>query len=97
MSSSLAISLFSAQPDLERRPYSFAVSMIAHTTVIGLVFFGIFSAPKVKTPVIAERYAVRHLDLHLLDPEIERAAASAIEAPSVHPKAPTLPPGGSPE
>ncbi|MGA3345750.1 MAG: hypothetical protein ABSC76_12865 [Terracidiphilus sp.] len=97
MSSSLAISLFSAQPDLERRPYSFAFSMVAHTAVFGLVFFGIFSAPKIKTPAIAERYAVRHLDLHMLDPEIERAASSAIHSPSVHPKAPTLPPGGGPE
>lgn len=97
MSSSSVVSLFSAQPDLDRTPYSFAVSMGVHVAVIGLIFFGIFSAPKIKTPLIAERYAVRHLDLDMLDPEIEREAASAIEAPHPHPKAPTLPPGGSPE
>ena len=71
--------------------------MLVHSAAFGLVFLGIFSAPKVKHLAITERYAVRHLDLHMLDPEIERAAASAIEAPSVHPKANTLPPGGSPE
>ncbi len=97
MSSSPAISLFSAQPDLDRRPYSFAVSLLVHGVVITLVFLGILSAPKLKTPLIAERYAVRHLDLQSLYPEVQRAAASAVAAPHPHPKAQTLPPGGSPE
>lgn len=98
MSSSSAISLFSAQPDLEKRPYSFLVSMVVHTAVIVLVFLGLFAAPKVRTSALTERYAVRHLELHMLDPEIERAAASAIEAPpSPQPKAPKLPPGGAAE
>lgn len=97
MSSSPAISLFSAQPELEQRPYSFAVSVLLHVVVISLVFFGILSAPKVKTPVFAERYAIRHLDLESLYPEVQRAAANAVEAPHLQPKVRTLPPGGSKE
>jgi len=95
MSSSSAISLFSAQPALEQRPYSFLVSMVVHTVVIALVFLGILSAPKVRSSVLTERYSVRHLDLHSLESEMQRAASNAIEAPSVHPKASPLPKGGS--
>jgi hypothetical protein len=91
------MSLFSAQPALEQRPYSFLVSVGLHCVVITLVFLGILSAPKVRPSVLTERYSVRHLDLHMLDPEIEREAASAIKSPSVQPKAPTLPRGGSEE
>jgi hypothetical protein len=89
------MSLFSAQPALEQRPYSFLVSVIAHGVVITLIFLGILSAPKVRPSVLTERYSVRHLDLHMLDPEIEREAASAIKSPSVQPKAPPLPKGGT--
>jgi hypothetical protein len=95
MSSSSAISLFSAQPALEQRPYSFLVSVVVHTVVIALIFLGILSAPKIRSSVLTERYSVRHLDLHSLEPEMERAASNAIHAPSVHPKASPLPKGGS--
>jgi hypothetical protein len=97
MSSSSSISLFSAQPDLDRHPYTFAVSVLLHVVVIALVFLGILSAPKIKTPAIAERYAIRHLDLQSLYPEVQRAAANAIHAPNEHPKTSKLPPGGSRE
>lgn len=95
MSSSSAISLFSAQPALEQRPYSFLVSVVVHGLVITLIFLGILSAPKVRPTALTERYSVRHLDLHMLDPEIQRETAAAIQAPSVHPKAPPLPKGGT--
>lgn len=88
------MSLFSAQPDLQNRPYSFAVSMLVHVTVIVLVFLGIFSAPKIKSPAFAERYAIRHLDLETLYPEVQRAAASAVDAERPHPKMHTPPSGG---
>jgi len=47
--------------------------------VIALLFFGIISAPKVKTPTLAERYAVRHLDLHTLDSQMQRAAKPVVK------------------
>jgi hypothetical protein len=97
MSSSSTLSLFSAQHDLDRKPYSFAVSIVLHVVVIALIFLGILSAPKLKTPAIAERYAIRHLDLQSLYPEVQRAAASAIQSPSVHLKTSKLPQGGSHE
>ena len=77
MSSSPAISLFSAQPELNQQPYSFLVSVLAHALAVGLLLLGFMSVPKVKTPAIAERYEVRHLDLHSLDSEMEQAVASA--------------------
>ncbi|MGD0097509.1 MAG: hypothetical protein ABSB60_13515 [Terracidiphilus sp.] len=98
MSSAPTVSLFSAQPDLDNRPYSFLFSLGVHGAVIVLIFLGIFSAPKIKTPIFAERYAIRHLDLQSLYPEVQRAAASAIhEPPRPHPKAPELPKGGTTE
>ncbi len=84
MSSSPAISLFSAQPGLNQQPYSFLVSALAHALAVGLLLLGFMSVPKVKTPAIAERYEVRHLDLYSLDSEMEQAVASA-RPPAPHP------------
>jgi hypothetical protein len=92
MRSSPTISLFSAQPELNQQPYSFLVSALAHGVAIGLLFFGIFSAPKVKAPAIAERYEVRHLDLHTLDSEMEQAVASAAKPLQPHPLKRPAPP-----
>ena len=99
MRSSPAISLFSAQPELDKDPYSFLVSVVLHGGVIGLVFFGLLSAPKIKHPAMAERYAIRHLDFQALDPEFQRAAENAVEAPRLEAKVKvrTPPPGGSQE
>jgi hypothetical protein len=84
MRSSPTISLFSAQPELRGQPYSFAASVLVHVVTIGLLCLGILSAPKVKTPVIAERYAVRHLDLHTLDTEMERETAAGVKSLLAH-------------
>jgi hypothetical protein len=73
MSASSTISLFSERPDVNQKPYSFVFSIVAHVTVIGLIFVAILSAPKVKTMAIAERYEVRHLDLHTLESEMKSA------------------------
>lgn len=80
------ISLFSAQPELRGQPYTFAVSILAHVVTIGLLCLGILSAPKMTRPVLAERYAVRNLDLHTLDTdtEIEREANSTAKSLREH-------------
>lgn len=78
------MSLFSAQPELNQQPYSFLISILAHSTALGLLLFGILSAPKVKPTVIAERYAVRHLDLQVLDSEMEQAVNSAAKSLQPH-------------
>jgi hypothetical protein len=78
------ISLFSAQPELRGQPYTFAVSILAHVVTIGLLCLGILSAPKVTRPVLAERYALRNLDLHTLDTDMEREAASTVKSLRAH-------------
>lgn len=87
------ISLFSAQPELRGQPYTFAVSILAHVVTIGLLCLGILSAPKVTRPVLAERYAVRNLDLHTLDTdtEMERETASRVKSLLAHSNADKIP------
>jgi hypothetical protein len=92
MSSSPSISLFSAQPELNQQPYSFLFSILAHGLAIGLLLLGFISAPKVKTAAIAERYEVRHLDLHTLDSEMEQAVASTAKPIHPHPVKHSSPP-----
>ncbi len=73
MRASPTISLFSEQHELSRQPFSILFSILAHITVVGLVFLGIVTAPKIKPTKIAERYVVRHLDLESLESEMQRA------------------------
>ena len=88
------ITLFSDRPEPGRQPYSFLVSILVHGAVIGLVFLGLMSAPQVKTPPLAQHYDVRHIDLHTLESQMQRAANSGIEYPRPHPVKQKLPPGG---
>jgi hypothetical protein len=106
MRTSSTISLFSEQPELNQRPYSFVFSILAHGVAFGLIFLGIISAPKVKVQVAVQRYEVRHLDLHTLEAEMQRARSDfskevkAPRAPSKVPtpaKAPASPPAPSPD
>jgi hypothetical protein len=88
------ITLFSERPEQVQKPYTFAASILLHIFGVGLLAFGIISAPKVRTPSAADRLAVRHLDLHSLEAQMQRAKLD-IEYPQIHPKKHTLPPGGS--
>jgi hypothetical protein len=88
------ITLFSDRPEQNQKPYTFAASILVHIIGIGLVAFGIISAPKVRTHVASDRIAVRHLDLHSLEAQMERAKLD-IEYPRINPIKHTLPPGGS--
>ena len=106
MRTSSTISLFSEQPELNQRPYSFVFSILAHCVAFGLIFLGIISAPKVKVQVAVQRYEVRHLDLHTLDAEMQRARSDfskEIKTPRAPSKAPApakaqaSPPAASPD
>jgi hypothetical protein len=88
------ITLFSERPELNQRPYSFVASILVHCAVVGLVAMGLIYAPKVKTPARAEQYAVRHLDLHTLEAQMQRARRE-IEYPRPHSVKHSLPSGGS--
>jgi hypothetical protein len=106
MRTSSTISLFSEQPELNQRPYSFVFSILAHGVAFGLIFLGIISAPKVKVQVAVQHYEVRHLDLHTLEAEMQRARSDfreEIKAPRTPSKAPAPakalapPPAASPD
>jgi hypothetical protein len=86
------ITLFSERPELSQRPYTFLVSILLHGLAAGLVSLGILTAPKVKTPSLAQKYDVRHLDLHTIEPPTQQAK---IEYPRLHPIQRKLPPKGS--
>jgi hypothetical protein len=88
------ITLFSERPELNQQPYSFAASVLVHGAAMGLLALGILSAPKVKTPSTDKQYAVRHLDLHTLEPLMQRSSQSSIDYPRLHPIAHQHSPGG---
>jgi hypothetical protein len=90
------VSIFSERPELPQQPYSFAVSAVVHGLVIGLVLVGIAAAPKVKTTLPIQRYAVRHIDLHTPEPSKQQAAKRGIQAPHPHTEAHKQTPGGNP-
>jgi hypothetical protein len=95
MRSSPMITLFSERPEPNRRPYSFLVSLLAHGVTVGLVYLGLVSEPIVKPPALAQKYEVRHIDLHTLESQMQRAASSGIEQLRSHSIQQKLPPGGS--
>jgi hypothetical protein len=90
------MTLFSKQPRLTQPSYSFIASILLHSTALGLISFGILCAPKVSPAVPATRYAMRHLDLHTLEPQMRQSADSAIEYPRWHSGSPQLPSGSGP-
>jgi hypothetical protein len=96
MKSSATITLFSERPELNQQPYTFVVSVLMHGVVFGLLFLGIYFSPKIKAPSINERYALRHLDLHTLEAEMQRALERSAEDSSFHPPTHIVKPGGGP-
>jgi len=95
MRSSPMITLFSERPEPNRRPYSFLVSLLAHGITVGLIYLGLVSEPQVKPRALAQKYEVRHIDLHTLEPRMQRAASSGIEQLRSHSIQQKLPPGGN--
>ncbi len=92
-----AITLFHELPEIYQPSSSFAVSILLHAATLGLVCLGIISAPQVKAPANAKHYAVRHLDLHTLEPQMQQTAGSRIEYPRLYSTAQGSTPGGMPK
>jgi len=88
MSYSPTLSLFSERPEHNQQPYSFLFSILLHGVVIGLVLFGLLSAPRVKTPQVADHYVVRHLDLQTIEAEMQRAVKSEVKSARKQPSEP---------
>lgn len=86
------IMLFSERPEVVQRPYTFIVSIVVHCAAAALVAFGIIASPKVNTAAASERYDLRHLELHTIESEMQRAR-NEIEYPRSHFIKHTPPPG----
>ncbi|MFY9856027.1 MAG: hypothetical protein WAK26_19340 [Terracidiphilus sp.] len=85
------ITLFSERPEQVQKPYTFAASVVLHIVGVILLGYGLLSAPKIRTYSAADRLALRHLDLHSLEAQMQRAKLD-MEYPQIHPKPHTLPP-----
>ena len=95
MKSSSMITLFSERPEPGRHPFYFLISVLVHSATLGLVYLGLASKPIIKSPALAQRYDVRHIDLHTLEPQLQRAVNSGIEQLRQRALQHKLPPGGS--
>ncbi len=74
MSSSATITLFSERPLSSQRPTSFLISIFAHGSLVGVVSTGLLLRPAIIIPPPQERLALRHLELHMPDPETSRSS-----------------------
>jgi hypothetical protein len=77
MNSSTMILLFHDPPQLRQNPLSLVFSVLAHGGVITLITLGIIYTPRIQTPRIAERDALRILELHTPPPQPEEIAKIA--------------------
>lgn len=92
MVSSELISLFSDGTDVSKRSTSFIFSILLHGAVIGVIVYVALFGPRVRHKAVAERLAVRHLDLNMPDPVKAVQGASGNMYPAAH-KAPAGRPG----
>ena len=85
MNSSRTITLFSDRPDPFVSGSSFAVSILMHGAIIGVVALAILYGPQ-NHRIVTERYAVRHLELHAPEPQAHSAPAQEppVHSPNVH-------------
>jgi len=96
------ISLFDDRREADQKPYSFAVSILVHGAVVGLVLLGLAGRPKMNNRIFENRFTVRHLDLSAPDQQMRTKAPSKVEYPGAQSrdslrKARNTAPGGSPE
>ena len=80
--SSATLSLFAEPSGSGGRPSSFALSIVAHLAVAGVVWFAVTHLPKIQAPSLKQRYSVRQLDLRALDPDFPNLPEVATEEQS---------------
>lgn len=85
MRSARTITLFAESSDLGQKPTSFIASILFHILTIGLVTFGVLYTPRLDRKAMAQRYAMRQLDLEMPDEAIRRPSASKLEYPILKP------------
>jgi hypothetical protein len=84
MRSSQTISLFSERPEVSQKSSSFAVSIVVHAIVIALLGYGLLHPPPLRNFKLEERLTVRNLELHMPEPEKQRAAGGSAHSPSAN-------------
>ncbi len=84
MRSARTITLFSERAEVGQGPSSYVVSVLAHILLICLVYFGIVYGPKVRNPILAQRYTLRHVDMNMPEELIRHSGGSGIAYPGPH-------------
>jgi hypothetical protein len=85
------ITLFTERRDRSQRSYSFALSILVHAAVIGLIIFGLASQPRIRAGNNAQRYTVRELNLQAEEtPQQEKAGGYKIPYPADYVKGPSV-------
>jgi hypothetical protein len=96
MKSPLTTTLFTQANDYRRPPVSLAVSFLLHTSVIALIFFGVFYTPPIIERSSLDKYTVRHLELDMPDVPPRHAPKDNITYPGQRqPSAHTLASNGA--
>ncbi len=96
MSSSATITLFSERPLSSQRPTSFLISILAHGSMVGVVSTGLLLRPQIIIPPPNERLALRHLELHMPDPETSQSAGDSKFYPQAKLRTPSSDPSPAP-
>jgi hypothetical protein len=98
MKSSPIIVLFAEPPPpLRRRPSAFAVSFVLHCFAFALLWAGLNQPHKVDSRSDLQRYAVRIMELHRIEPKERQLTQKVIEPPGEGAPAHAAMPGGGPE
>jgi hypothetical protein len=88
-------SLFAEQSISQQRgPSSFVISIVAHAAALGLLYFGLTHMPRIDDQRLSERYSVRQLDLHTIDPQVPDTPGSRIPYPGPYREAASTSPLG---
>ena len=65
MGTSLPISIFAGEPQIQRRPYSYLVSGFTHLLGAGLILYGFIFAPRINLKDAADRYTLREVTINM--------------------------------
>lgn len=96
MNSSRLISLFSSQPESNRTPTPFSVSILIHGLVLSGVLLTLKMTPVIEQPPNATRYTVRILKIHTNYPQLQAPATSGAAHPDTKPAVRVAQAGGHP-
>jgi hypothetical protein len=91
------ITLFSDGVDVGQQSSSIIVSVVLHGAVIGVVAYVLLFGPQIRHKTLAERLAVRHLDLNMPDPVKAYSDAKGKFYPGSRPAPHKPAPAGKPE